>query len=119
MKLLVEDNLQAVFSFVAANMLTQLERSQYGTRCVYRSHGGKKCAGGFLIPDECYTFRMEGKSISDLEFFQENYPNSINLIYSLQRIHDLSVVQEWRKELAKLGCRYGLNIEACYTPFPS
>lgn len=65
--------------------------------CQYKTATGMKCAVGVLIPDELYSVEMEGygihslfskfPSLNDL-FHPEILESAINLLGSLQRIHD-------------------------------
>jgi hypothetical protein len=59
---------QEVFDYVIGQLVCQGGRSvsASGTDCRYRGSDGRKCAVGFLIPDELYVWRMEGDSISGL-----------------------------------------------------
>lgn len=67
-----------------------------------------KCAAGLLIEDSEYTFKMESISIVRLlgSISYDIVPISMHarlkphapLIASLQRVHDISDVNEWEKE---------------------
>jgi len=60
--------------------------------CAYRGDGGRKCAIGFLIPDERYSPNIEGKGV--IELVDNVYPDLIPtdgeeaFLRRLQECHD-------------------------------
>lgn len=68
-------------------------RSMALSQCSYRGSEGRKCAAGYLIPDELYDPNMEGQIFADVceEFPNIPYadnPAAVRLICRLQRLHD-------------------------------
>lgn len=51
---------QEMFNHVATKILEQGGPAWSVQGCVYRTADGKKCAAGWLIPDELYKTDMEG-----------------------------------------------------------
>lgn len=116
LKNLHEASLQDIFNQVKEHMLKQGEAclsTSYG--CSYRNSKGLKCAVGCLISDEEYSHKFEDKNLGNLlEYFKEtgifsnlrNFSSTpqYNLLYELQRIHDVKNPRYWEallKELAK------------------
>jgi len=60
---------QEIFDYVTPLLFAQGERSMLegGTTCAYRGVDGMRCAVGFLIPDELYSYGLEGKSAMDVD----------------------------------------------------
>lgn len=55
---------QAILNFVVGKLLEQGGPSLAGAQCVYRAPvTGRKCAFGWLIPDDEYNERMEGNTL--------------------------------------------------------
>lgn len=76
--------------------------------CLYRGHGGTKCAIGILIPDDIYSPDMEGLSFYKLCQHYDAVANlpEIQAIkqvgHILQRLHDeLSGVPDFRQTLKR------------------
>ena len=93
-------NLQEVFDTAVVGLASQgFQRSmdEYDRGCLYRGVDERRCAIGWLIPDEVYTAAMENIRVSDLMKF---YPDSgikelfdfsqvsYDQLNSLQRTHD-------------------------------
>jgi hypothetical protein len=80
---------QEIYNYVCEKLWKQGERSMiknpaYNKKniltgeqfiCAYRGDGGRKCAIGFLIPDNFYNPRMETKSFMSLiDYIHKIYP---------------------------------------------
>jgi hypothetical protein len=89
--------------------------------CAYRGMDGTKCAIGILIPDDIYSFDMEGKSFHELCRKHEAVANlpEIQAIMKvgevLQQLHDtLQGTSDFRKRLRNRAQEwlddYGLTV---------
>lgn len=118
-----------IFDAVKAHLLAQKRRATeddvYGSKCVFRTANGLKCAVGCLIPDELYDPILErcalhvdckhrdsggilvGKPEAIRRFNgvmrqvgidEKQYP----LLYKLTTIHDLYTVDTWEEKLDEL-----------------
>ncbi|AKF12681.1 hypothetical protein PHIM7_135 [Sinorhizobium phage phiM7] len=59
------------------------------TVCAYRGADGRKCAAGWLIPDDEYDPSMEGMMVFETAYFEDNFsPYVLEFIANLQDIHD-------------------------------
>jgi hypothetical protein len=103
--------LRAVFDFVAAHLLTQMEKagrvdfSTFG--CEYKDARGYRCAVGCLIPDALYSEELEGSNVLDLPF---EVPNAtMELLSALQTVHDGSEPHEWESKLRNLAAQHGFT----------
>lgn len=60
--------------------------------CMYRGPDGRKCAIGWLIPDERYKKRMEGKPITSIIYALPDFINITDAmkvtLAELQQLHD-------------------------------
>jgi hypothetical protein len=96
-----------------------------GGGCRYRGRNGRRCAAGWLVPDELYDPRMEGKSWGtwNAEMFRpfpELAPHE-QLIRELQSAHDNCArlrddgfADEFRKRASGIAAARGLAVP----PFP-
>lgn len=104
---------QQIYDTVKAHLLQQRCVSINPTiGCAYRGDNGTKCAVGALIPDSMYDPAMEGAVIATLihkfqvpSYFKQN----LDLLHSLQRLHDTKCVETWRTNLKQVAKQYGLN----------
>jgi len=111
---------QDVFDIVAWHLLRQGTRATAfdGVKCLYRAPDGKRCAIGWLIPDEVYSKALEFLGVRDLaerliesehaafaRFLYRHMP----LLRSLQEMHDASVPAEWPVMLHTIAKMNGLN----------
>lgn len=112
---------QEVFDFVVTSLLRQGQKSyvtnEYGVElCRYRSPGGKKCAAGFLIPDDQYTDKMESRTSFQLqneELF--NFSPHEKLVDALQCAHDTSgdrFCEDFSSEARSVATRFNLSLDA-------
>jgi hypothetical protein len=106
---------QEVYDTVKAHLIKQNAKSRHevigeGT-CLYRDFEGRKCAAGIFIPYDKYTPEMEGKRVTVL--VQEKLFNfdgiDLDLLSSLQRVHDNDDVESWSTALAEVAIDFGLN----------
>ena len=105
---------QEIFNKVYKHLLSQRLRSEAIDGCRYRING-LQCAIGCLIPDKFYNPKMEGKSISGALkqfpglrklFNKEN----VDLLTSLQILHDNEPVSMWSYQLERVAEKYHLKI---------
>ena len=105
---------QQAFDIVAEGLLRQNAKSMCvtGTECMYRGFNGRKCAAGFLIPDEKYERSLEYQSVDNREVL-DVLPGGLNvgLIKALQFTHDCYMVSEWPRQLRLIAERHHLNPE--------
>lgn len=104
---------QEIFDIIYDGMAGQgFRQSVKGFDCRYRQkRKNLKCVAGFLIPDSEYNGRkMEGKTVSELDFFK-NFDH-IDFIIEAQDIHDESMmVEEMKWRLIQLGLRHKLKVK--------
>jgi hypothetical protein len=89
-------------------------------RCAYRGPNGMKCAAGHLIPDEQYSPKMEGWSVSCFTSEMKDNPfhnipdimNQPQFVRKLQEIHDDYTVPAWEQ----LWQEFALEHDLIYTP---
>lgn len=111
---------QEVFNQVAKHLLSQNTTSykKDGETCAYRGAYGAKCAAGCLIADDEYSDVMdrgnETGSYSWDSMVRNGFaPNvHVNLIVSLQRVHDNILPLQWRRSLLSVAKEYGLSTAA-------
>ncbi len=97
---------------VTTHLLTQAEKSaiQFKTRtgfsCRYRIVKSEKtlsCAVGCLIPDDQYTFSLEGKRVrAVISHVAALVDHNLSLMVELQTVHDSHPVEDWPALLANL-----------------
>ena len=99
---------QEVFDIVSKGLLEQNAKSwDEAGICKLRDGRGRKCALGFLIPDEEYVSRME----IDIPFgdIASRYGVSPALLDSLRAVHDCSSPSLWRKRLERVADDFNLD----------
>ena len=95
---------QEIFDKVSIHLLTQNKRSiNDAGSCMYRGPGELKCAAGCLIPDKHYYTRLEQRDWKTLVNNGEVSGEHLELILSLQTIHDGTPVKDWKECLLSLG----------------
>ncbi|AKF13413.1 hypothetical protein PHIN3_150 [Sinorhizobium phage phiN3] len=63
--------------------------SSHQTTCAYRGANGRKCAAGWLIPDDEYEPSMEGMMVLETAYFENKFNAAeLEFIGELQDIHD-------------------------------
>lgn len=98
---------QEVFDQCANHLLTQNKVSiDDNGHCMYRGLGGLKCAAGCFIADDEYHMGMEGIAWKNLK---EAPARHSELIQSLQLVHDIHPVKEWKEQLEIRAKSYGLS----------
>lgn len=120
---------QEIYDKVKAHLLKQGRRSiapcpgvNNVTKCVYRTEDGRSCAVGCLIPDEVYQPQMDyGAGFSIISLAREPglewFGKHINLLESLQHVHDTAdvdddgnfVIQPLVIRLEMIALRFGLR----------
>lgn len=99
-------NAQEIYNTVKAGLASQgwiPSVDAYGW-CAFRDNLGRKCAAGWLIPDEVYDDHMEGEPIEQLfELYSEleHLSRHVELIQKLQDAHDSFVRDVWHKPSRK------------------
>ena len=124
--------MQEIFDKVVNHMLTQNKRSakerpHLGSQaCLYRGPNGLKCAVGCLIPDSEYSTAFDNPDISTgikrllvkmpefaLALREGGVPTDddriVNMLASLQNVHDLVHTRRWRHELEEKARVFGLQ----------
>ena len=86
-----------------------------------------KCAAGFLIDDNVYSYHLEGQTVqyenTVHEYIQKSNPlwnmneNSVAMVERLQQIHDSDSIDDWESSLEKVG--YMFNTLGAFVPFVS
>lgn len=108
--------LQEIFSTAFIGLRNQgFERSMAFGGCMYRGEGGLKCAIGHCIPDEKYTFDLEGAA-ADIPMIMKaiGADNKIALpVIELQEAHDNgSNPRRMEILLREFAEQYGLEVPA-------
>lgn len=111
--------LQQIFDRVVTHLLTQKKPARDGSRCLYLTADGLKCAVGCLIDEKHYSFRiLEGERVSSPQVqaavakslgVAELDHEMISLLSDLQVIHDTNYASAWRNELQFLAKCKGLT----------
>ena len=95
---------QEVFDWVVFNLLQQGKKSQRYDACAYRGEDNTRCAAGWVISDFEYNKKYEGLVWDDLIYYYLEVPTDhVDLITSLQDIHDNHDVKEWRYRFIELA----------------
>lgn len=89
---------QEMFDTAVRGVLQQGGSSNEHGLCMYRSRTGRKCAAGWLLPDDLYDENMERTTVSGLRQFDKIAGEHINFVISLQRVHDLSTYSSFNDE---------------------
>lgn len=114
---------QDVFDIVAVALLRQNARATAdGVKCMYRAPDGKRCAIGWLMPDEVYAKRLEFFGVRDIaarlstesgdtgRFARFVYVH-MPLLRDLQGMHDANVPAEWPHMLREIARVFGLHAD--------
>ena len=113
----MKDEMQRVYNTVRDHMIKQSARSLLpgsdGT-CAYRGADGLMCAVGVLIKDEHYSPNMEGKDAYTVAHALElsgirASTDMLDMLQSLQYVHDDMDVDTWPNELAYVAEKCGLQ----------
>lgn len=109
---------QEIFDIVSSNLLMQGDKSlRESGGCAYRGKDGKKCAVGWLIPDEEYTPRMEYTSFSDEKIrpvLEKRIGRKLThlderLLMQLVECHDQGTPRFWHLDLERIAEKNGLR----------
>ena len=96
---------EGVFEFVKQHLLTQGQKSESITSCLYKQPNGMSCAIGCLIENEFYNDNLEFKNGDDpvvINAIKQSLPNWVinkNILIELQELHDEIEVDEWEWQL--------------------
>ena len=102
---------QTILNSVAAHLLKQGKKSYENGMCRYHSAEGECCAVGCLIADAEYDWRMEGNLVTRIaDMLPSRLRAHLELLRSLQIIHDDFPVEEWTRQLRKLAVRLKLKV---------
>lgn len=109
--------LQEIFD-ISTKGLIQQGGASYDERidmCLYR-FGDKKCAAGWLIPDDEYSLDMEGIGADNLVYFTSHLdPIQLSLLVELQTAHDNLLYyghdKKWRVELLRIAKVFNLKTD--------
>lgn len=87
----------------------------WGSACAYRGRAGRKCAVGWLIPDNLYSPSMEGLAATSrragLAAALEELNHDLDLLVALQKAHDDSHSPEsMESKLRKTARLFGLSV---------
>lgn len=89
------------------------ETTDYGSRCLYKTEEGNKCAIGCLLSDDEYDERFEGLNASEVVGmlgweFMSSFGHSLDVI---QHIHDHSeTAKEFVNKLDKYATKHSLKV---------
>lgn len=106
---------QQTFDIICNHLLTQNEKSRNGEggACKYRDRQGNRCAVGVLIPKEKYDSAMEGQIVnclsSQVHILMKNLGHDIDLLSSLQVVHDSTEASDWGEHLRLVAKMFGLE----------
>jgi len=111
---------QDVFDIVAWNLLRQNARAVAFDRvkCMYRAPDGKRCAIGWLIPDDVYSKALEFFGVRDIAQrligseharFARFLYRHMALLRALQEMHDANLPVEWPTRLRAIAQAHHLN----------
>lgn len=110
--------LQETFNIVVQNLRRQRKQSLgIDGSCLYRSDDGLKCAAGWLIPDDKYSDSIEDKCADDesVACILEEEGHDVDLVLSLQRIHDDIPPSGWEHSWRTLANRFHLEMPPATT----
>lgn len=110
-------NEREIFDRVKTHLLQQNEKSyDEFNGCLYRGKNGLKCAVGCLIEDDEYDDAMEQNTVDELFRYRTSFKNfdvnnerHIDILSTLQDIHDSCDVDCWPDELYKAEVNFFHN----------
>lgn len=107
---------QEIFDKVVAHLRKQNARSVWRLKCLYRGPNGLKCAVGCLINDDAYSRDLETRSVYDIEvqsaLLASGVPNdetTIDMLLSLQSMHDNQNLTEWESDFKRIADHHNLT----------
>lgn len=94
-----------------------IQQTEFGNDCMYRGEGGKMCAVGCLISDGNYSWDLEGTQVTSM-YVMDAIENSgfnndlydIDLLKSMQNIHDKRPTCEWEDGFDAVALEYNLEV---------
>lgn len=105
---------QELYTTVRNHLLKQNQQALAYGQCKYRTAEGLKCAIGVLIPDDRYTFHLEGLSCSSVSIKAAagiSGDDQLRLAQALQSVHDGRDVIDWAPALDDIAKRFDLQVE--------
>jgi hypothetical protein len=91
---MIPQTLQELFKALVDQGGPSVTSSDLGTRCVYRGKHARKCAAGWLIPDEMYRPVFEGINIRSLveregrDILDPAWRDKVKIVLEAQNAHD-------------------------------
>ncbi len=89
---IIEDTPKEAYDKVLAHLLEQGKPCiGHESKCLYRGPDNTSCAVGCMIPDNCYSYDMENKSVQELiiyNYIEVKNDTTYSLLTRLQSIHD-------------------------------
>lgn len=108
--------LQQVFDKIVTHLRAQGKKAldEYGS-CVYLAPDGCQCAVGCLIPHDLYNPKMEKTGIAYGPVYEALMKigvtnQHLDLLVTMQCIHDQYAVDEWEKIFVTTAYRFGLTV---------
>jgi len=89
-------------------------------KCMYRAPDGRRCAIGWLIPDDVYSKALEFFGVRDIAerliasehaAFARFLHRHLLLLRDLQEMHDANVPEEWPTVLREIARCHHLNAD--------
>ncbi|WP_157140646.1 hypothetical protein [Paraburkholderia graminis] len=111
-----------MFDVIGWHLLRQGTRATAfdGVKCLYRAMDGKRCAIGWIIPDEVYERSLEFLGVRDLaaRLIESEHAAFARVLYrhmpllrDLQEMHDARHPFEWPFALRVIAQRHQLNVK--------
>jgi hypothetical protein len=112
---------QDLFDVIAWNLLRQNAKATApdGVKCRYRAPDGKRCAIGWIMPDDVYSEALEYRGVPDVatvlmgtEYggdYARFLDRHIGMLNDFQEMHDARQPREWPVYLRAIAQRHGLN----------
>jgi hypothetical protein len=119
--MLVQMTPQQVFDSVVYPLIAQNARAtgDDGVRCMYRAPDGRRCAIGWVMPDDVYHKTLEFMGIRHIapQLLNTNYGDAyarflyrhMDLLRALQDMHDARYPEEWPRCLRAIAKQHGLD----------
>lgn len=112
---------QDVFDVIAWRLLFQNARARAadGIKNLYRSPDGKRCAIGWIMPDDVYAPEFESKGIREIAAYLAETDEGkefaafvaahVSMLCDLQGLHDAYRPDEWPNRLHLIAQKYDLS----------
>ena len=105
---------QEIFDTAARGIIGQGGPSVVlGGACLYRGPNGRKCAAGWLLPDDEWSEEINSAWVGDVPYFEGH--KHLSLIFRLQVAHDgrpkddAEFFGPWREEMLGIAKAYDLS----------